>query len=172
MKLFIIGATRHTGAQIIDLALARSHEVTAFVRSPQKIERRDSKLKIVQGDPHNVEQLALELPGHDAVLSALGVRPPQAFRPHSLVEECAASTVNAMTKTDVNRLVLVSAAVLFPEKGMLFALFRRILKHIGRDLKAAEDIVRRTPFEWTIARPPRLTNASGTAYRAVRDALP
>jgi putative NADH-flavin reductase len=172
MKLFIIGATGHTGAQIIDLALDRSHEVTAFVRSPDKINRRDSKLKIVQGDPHNVDQLTKELPGHDAVLSALGVRPPQAFRPHSLVEDCAASTVAAMTKSGVNRLVLVSAAVLFPEKGMLFAVFRRILKYIGRDLKAAEDIVRSAPLEWTIARPPRLTNGSNAAYRAVRDALP
>ena len=172
MKLFVIGATGHTGAQIIDVALSRSHEVTAFIRSPEKIHRHDSRLKIVQGDPHNIEQLATEIPGHDAVLSALGVRPPQAFRPHSLVEECAASTVAAMSKSGVNRLVLVSAAVLFPEKGMLFALFRKILKHIGHDLKAAEEVIRKTSLEWTIARPPRLTNGSDAAYRAVRDALP
>ena len=106
MRLFVVGATGHTGAQIIDLALTRSHDVTAFVRSPHKISRRDPKLKIVQGDPHNVEQLAKELPGHNAVLSALGVRPPQAFRPHALVEECAQSTVAAMAQTGVNRIVL------------------------------------------------------------------
>ena len=172
MKLFVIGATGHTGAHIIDLALARSHHVTAFVRSPQKINRRDAKLRLVQGDPHNIEQLTNQLPGHDAVLSALGVRPPQAFRPHSLVDDCAASTVEAMAKTGVNRIVLVSAAVLFPEKGFIFAFFRRILKHVAHDLKAAEEVVRRTPFEWTIARPPRLANGSNTGYRAVRDALP
>src|SRR5262245_1400305 len=131
MKLFVIGATGHTGAQIIDIALSRSHVVTAFVRSPEKIKRHDSRLTVVEGDPHSVEQLAKELPGHDAVLSALGVRPPQAFRPHSLVDECAATTVAAMAKTGVNRLVLVSAAVLFPEKGLVFALFRRVLKHIA-----------------------------------------
>jgi len=172
MKLFVIGATGHTGAQIIDVGLSRSHEVTAFVRSPEKINRHDSRLRIVQGDPHNVEQLTKELPGHDAVLSALGVRPPQAFRPHSLVDECAASTVAAMAKTGVNRLVLVSAAVLFPEKGLVFAFFRRLLKHIARDLSAAEETVRRTSLEWTIARPPRLTNGSDASYRAVPDALP
>jgi hypothetical protein len=77
-----------------------------------------------------------------------------------------------MKGTGVNRLVLVSAAVLFPQKGLLFALFRKILKHIGHDLKAAEDIIRKTSLEWTIARPPRLTNGSNAAYRAVRDALP
>jgi putative NADH-flavin reductase len=172
MKLFVIGATGHTGAQIVDMALSRSHEVTAFVRSPQKINRHDSRLRIVQGDPHSVDQLAKQLPGHDAVLSALGVRPPQAFRPHSLVGECAASTVAAMANTGVNRLILVSAAVLFPEKGLVFAFFRRLLKHIARDLSAAEATVRGTSLEWTIARPPRLTSGPAATYRALRDALP
>lgn len=172
MKLFVIGATGHTGAQIIDIALSRSHDVTAFVRSPQKIHRHDTRLKVVQGDPHSIEQLTKELPGHDAVLSALGVRPPQAFRPHSLVDECAASTVASMANAGVNRLVLVSAAVLFPEKGLVFAFFRSLLKHMARDLKAAEEVVRGTSLEWTIARPPRVTNGSDAGYRAVRDGLP
>jgi len=172
MRLFVMGATGHTGTQVIDIALARSHDVTAFVRSPQKILRRDPRLKLVAGDPHSIEQLTKALSGHDAVLSALGVRPPQAFRPHTLVEECAASTVAAMGESGVNRLVLVSAAVLFPQKGMLFALFRTLLRHIARDLRAAEDVVRSNSLHWTIARPPRLTNASDGAYRAVRDALP
>lgn len=172
MRLFVIGATGHTGRQIIDLALSRSHDVTAFVRSPEKINRRDPNLKIVKGDPHDVQQLAKALPGHDAILSALGVRPPQAFRPHTLVEECAQSTVTAMAQTGVNRLLLVSAAVLFPQRGMVFAFFRTLLKHIARDLSAAEQIVRGSGLEWTIARPPRLTNASEVAYRATQNALP
>jgi putative NADH-flavin reductase len=172
MRLLVLGATGHTGSHVIDIALTRSHDVTAFVRSPQKIVRRDPRLNVVEGDPYSIETLSKALPGHDAVLSALGVRPPQAFRPHTLVEKCAASTVAAMATTGVNRLVLVSAAVLFPEKGMLFAFFRTLLKHIARDIKAAEEIVRSTSLDWTIARPPRLTSGSDAAYRAVRDSLP
>jgi putative NADH-flavin reductase len=116
MRLFILGANGKTGTQLIDLALARGHQVTAFVRSPAKITRRHPLLHVQRGDPHNTDELASALPGHDVVLSALGVRPPQAFRPHTLVQECAASTVAAMTRTGVTRLVLVSAAILFPEK--------------------------------------------------------
>jgi putative NADH-flavin reductase len=172
MNLFVLGATGHTGTHIVDIALSRSHNVTAFVRSPQKIAQRDPRLKIVKGDPLSVQQLAKEIAGHDAVLSALGVRPPQAFRPHSVVGECAASTVAAMTQTGVKRIVLVSAAVLFPEKGISFAFFRWLLKHISRDLETAEGIVRSTPFEWTIVRPPRLTNSTDAKFRIVRDALP
>ena len=172
MRLFILGANGKTGTQLVDLALADNHEVTAFVRSPAKITRRHPSLNVRAGDPHRVDELAHALPGHDVVLSALGVRPPEAFRPHTLVQECAASTVAAMTRAGVSRLVLVSAAVLFPEKGLRFAFFRWLLTYIARDLDAAEQIVRATPLEWTIARPPRLVDKPDERYRAMSDALP
>src|SRR5258707_11411006 len=172
MKVFVIGANGHTGTQVIDLALARGHEVTAFVRSPQKIKIQHPLLKVVRGDPHNVDELASALKGQDVVVSALGVRPPKAFRPHTLVQECAASTVAAMTKAGVKRLVLVSVAVLFPEKGLRFAFFRRLLAHIIRDLGPAEEIVRATPLDWTIARPPRLVDRRDETYSRSGDRLP
>ena len=36
MKLFVLGATGHTGTHVVDIALSRSHNVTAFVRSPKR----------------------------------------------------------------------------------------------------------------------------------------
>jgi putative NADH-flavin reductase len=172
MRLLILGANGKTGTQLVDLALARGHRVTAFVRSPAKIPREHPLLEVRKGDPRSADELARALPGHDVVLSALGVRPPGAFRPHTLVQECAASTVAAMTRAGVKRLVLVSAAVLFPEKGLLFGLFRRLLAHVARDLGAAEQIVRATALDWTIARPPRLVARPDEAYRSRPDALP
>jgi putative NADH-flavin reductase len=172
MRLFILGANGKTGTQLIDLGLARGHAVTAFVRSPDKIERRHERLSVVRGDPHDIDALAGALPGHDGVLSALGVRPPHAFFAHTLVRDCAASTVAAMTRAGVARLVLVSAAVLFPEKGLAFAIGRRLLAKIAQDLDAAEQIVRATSLAWTIARPPRLFHGADEAYRSARDALP
>jgi len=172
MKVMILGANGHTGRQLTELALGRGHDVTAFVRSPEKITLRHPLLQLKQGDPRSVDALAQALPGHAVVLSALGVRPPQAFRPHALVEDCAASTVAAMTRAGVKRLVLVSAAVLFPVKGLRFAFFRWLLQHIVRDLDAAEQIVRATDLDWTIARPPRLVERTDERYRATRDALP
>ena len=80
MRLLILGANGKTGTQLVDLALARDHEVTAFVRSPAKVTRRHPLLKVLPGDPHSADELAEALPRHDVVLSALGVRPPHAFR--------------------------------------------------------------------------------------------
>ena len=172
MRLLILGANGHTGTQLVDLALARRHSVTAFVRSPEKVRRRDPLLRVVRGDPREVDQLAKAMAEHDAVLSALGVRPPQAFRPHTVVRDCAATTVAAMTRAGIQRLVLVSAAVLFPMKGRIYGFFRWVLTHIARDLGSAEEIVRSTALDWTIARPPRLIDVSGEQYQALRDALP
>ncbi len=172
MRIFILGATGHTGTQLVELALARGHSVTAFVRSPHKIDRRDPRLSVVKGDPLDVEQLTAALSGHDAVMSALGVRPPRAFRPHTLVQDGAATTVAAMTRAGVDRLVLVSAAVLFPGKGFVFGFFGWVLTQIARDLSAAEDIVRATSLAWTIARPPRLVGDRAETYVSARDELP
>jgi putative NADH-flavin reductase len=172
MRLFVLGATGKTGTQIVDLALARGHQITAFVRSPYKIVRQHKALAVIRGDPLRVDQLARALPGHDAVLSALGPSTREAFRPSTLLAECAASTVAAMEMAGVNRLGIVSAAALFPEKGLRFAFFRWLLQQHARDLVAMETVVRATPFNWTIARPPRLVRSPEEKYRSASGALP
>ncbi len=171
-RLFVIGATGRTGAHIVDLALARGHLVTAFVRSPQKIQRRDERLTVVQGNPLRADELARAMPGHDAVLSAMGPAARDAFRPTTLLAECAASTVAAMKTTSIARLGVVSSALLFPEKSLRFRLFRWLLQHHLRDCGAMEAVVQATPFEWTIARPPRLVQTADESYRSQTSALP
>jgi putative NADH-flavin reductase len=172
LRLFVLGATGHIGTHAIDLALARGHSVTAFVRSPNKITHKAPGLAVMQGSPKSVDELARALPGHDGVVSALGPAVREAFRPSTLLAECAASTVGAMRRAGVGRLAIVSAAVLFPEKGLRFAFFRWLLKHHARDLVAMEAVVRATPFDWTIARPPRLFESEEATYRSEPGALP
>ena len=77
-----------------------------------------------------------------------------------------------MTASGIARLAIVSAAVLFPEKGLYFAFFRWVTKHHARDLRAMEELVQASGLAWTIARPPRLTKSPDASFRAVRDALP
>lgn len=171
MRLFVIGANGRTGTEIIDLARTRGHEVTAFVRSPERL-RRNGSLTVVGGDPRRPETIAAALPGHDAVLSAIGPHLKDALRPSTLLTDCARATVDAMAASGVARLAIVSAAVLFPEKGLYFAFFRWLTTHHARDLCTMEQIVRASGLAWTIARPPRLTKSPDESFRAVRDALP
>jgi putative NADH-flavin reductase len=174
MKLFVLGATGKTGSEIVRLALVRGHEVTAFVRSPHKLSPAGS-LTIVRGDPRDPrdpEAMAAALPGHDAVLSAIGPHPREALRPSTLVTDCARTTVEAMTASGVSRLAIISAAVLFPEKGLYYSFFRWLTRHHAFDLRGMEAIVGASRLSWTIARPPRLTRSPGASFRAARDALP
>ncbi|HEY2512959.1 MAG TPA: NAD(P)H-binding protein [Polyangiaceae bacterium] len=172
LRLFVLGATGHIGAHTLELALARGHRVTAFVRSPHKVTRNDPKLTVIQGDPLASEPLARALAGHDAVLSSLGPSPREALRPSTLMAEFAASTVAAMKTAKVKRLGVVSAAVLFPDPRLRFRLIQWVLRHHARDLTAMEAVVQATDLDWTIARPPRLVTGPGESYRVEPFALP
>lgn len=172
MNLFVIGANGRTGTQLVDLALARGHHVTAFVRAASRITRQHQRLRVAVGDPLQTDALAAALPGHDVVFSALGVAPGALLGKITLLQHCAASTVAAMTRAGVCRLSLVSAATLFEGSGPMVALVRFILQRQVRDLEAAEAIVRASDLEWTFARPPSLTPGSSERWRAEVDRLP
>jgi putative NADH-flavin reductase len=172
MRLFIIGATGRTGAQLIRLGRARGHQLTAFVRSPHKLNERPDDLRVVVGDPLDPLQLSAALTGHDAVLSALGPAPREAFRPSTLMQRAATSTVAAMSRADVSRLAIVSAAVLFPLPGAYFTFFRWLLRNHARDLSAMEQVIRESQLDWTIARPPRLVGSGPEHYASCSGELP
>ncbi len=55
MRLFILGATGGIGRQLLAQAIERHHQVTAFVRSPQKLSTARDGLTVIQGDVHNAE---------------------------------------------------------------------------------------------------------------------
>lgn len=70
MKLALIGASGFVGSAILKEALDRGHQVTAIVRSPEKISLSHPNLKAVKGDVFNTEALAALLKGQEAVISA------------------------------------------------------------------------------------------------------
>ena len=146
--------------------------MTAFVRSPDKLPQMVG-VSVACGDPRQADAMAAAMAGHDAVLSAIGPHPRDALlRPSTLLADCARATVDAMIAAGVRRLAIVSAAVLFPERGLDFVFFRWLLRHHARDLGAMEQIVRASGLAWTIARPPRLTDARDASFVALHDALP
>lgn len=177
MRLFILGATGRTGVELVDQGLARGHAVTAFVRSPRKIARPHERLTVIGGDPRDASQLRAALPGHDAVLSALGGPDKPRFLglgangsgPTTICGDCAHSTVRAMQETGVRRLMVVSVAFLFTDflpgaiAGNLF--FRETV----RDAREMEHAVMESALEWTIVRPPQLTMGARTQRYRVKD---
>jgi len=76
MKLVILGATGGTGRQLVEQALAQGHTVTVFVRNPAKVRRSHHNLRMAQGNILDENAVEKAIEGQEAVLSALGVRPP------------------------------------------------------------------------------------------------
>jgi putative NADH-flavin reductase len=69
MKIAIIGATGFVGPKVVNEALNRGYEVTAFARQPEKLEIENDKLTKQSADVFDTEILANLLIGHDAVIS-------------------------------------------------------------------------------------------------------
>jgi putative NADH-flavin reductase len=167
LRLFMLGATGGVGRALVDQARERGHQVTAFVRSPQRLGAPRAGVTVREGDPRNVAALSAALPGHDAVVSALG--PPGPGRT-TILRDCARSTVAAMQVAGVRRLLVVSAAMLFEDGGILFAVMRRVLlRNVAEDSAEMERVVMASGLDWTIARPPRLTNGPLTQHYRVED---
>ena len=168
MKLFVIGATGRTGQEIVQQALARGHQVTAFVRSLENITAKSERLTVLKGNVLDENQLFNAMQNHDAVISTLG--PREVFKPSSMLHDSALATTRAMDRAGVKRLVVLSAAAHFPGISNRIASF--IMRNHMRDSLAMEEIVQSNGLEWTIARPPRLTQDDYLAYRSCEDAAP
>ncbi|NVB83518.1 MAG: NAD(P)H-binding protein [Kofleriaceae bacterium] len=156
LRLLILGATGGTGRKLLAQALERGHHVTALVRSPDKLAPRD-RLKIAGGNPLD-ERTLRALGAHDAVISVVG---PPGPGQSVVMRECARACVAAMTAVGARRLVAVSVALLFRDAGWLAAVLRRtVLRGTVEDAAAMEQIITESSLDWTIVRPPRLTNNS------------
>ncbi|CAI1640911.1 NAD(P)-dependent oxidoreductase [Serratia fonticola] len=69
MKVAIIGATGFVGRRVVDEALARGLQVTAIARQKKDLPD-NANLTIALGDVADGPWLALQLAGHDVVISA------------------------------------------------------------------------------------------------------
>src|SRR4029077_6354427 len=168
MKLFVIGATGRTGEEIVQQALARGHHVTAFVRSPETVTLRDERLNVLKGNVTDQNQLSAAMQSQDAVVSALG--PREVFKPSSLLHDSALATTRAIGRSGVRRLVVLSAAAHFP--GIPNRIVSFSLRNHMRDSLAMEKVVQDSGLDWTIARPPRLTQQQYPTYRSREGAAP
>jgi len=171
MNLFILGATGGIGQHLLPIALERGHQVTAYVRSPQKIVATHERLKVVQGEVFNADQMARSMAGHDAVLSAFG---PSTVLASTLRREFGRTLAAAMRKSGVHRTEIVSAAFLFRDLGVLSLFLKATLfRQMVPDMAGMEAEVCQSDLDWTMVRPPRLTNGPAKhSYRIADGNLP
>lgn len=171
MRLIILGATGGIGVEVVRQAAERGHAVTAFVRSPERLRPFSGGIRIVEGDLLNAAELGRVIAGHDGVLSAFGPRLPLASSDSDLLGRFACALAGAMSQTTVRRVVLVSTAFLF--RNAIFPpayLFGRLFfPSVVADASAMEQIVTASRLDWTLVRPPQLTDKPRTGRYRVRE---
>lgn len=170
MKIVVFGASRGVGLEVVKQALEEGQQVTAFIRTPSKMEIKHENLVLFQGDAMDAIAVEKAIHAQDAVISALGpTRPPVP----GMMEMAARNIVNAMKKHGVQRIVSTTGAgVRQPEDRPKFAdhmisfLLNLLAKEVVLDSAANVKIIQTSKLDWTIVRFPRLMDGPRTGvYR-------
>ncbi|MGO9606553.1 MAG: NAD(P)-dependent oxidoreductase [Candidatus Binataceae bacterium] len=181
MKLTIFAATGGIGRQALEQAVAAGHDVTAVVRDPKKL---SAEIRIVTADLAAPDPAVLQsaVAGAGAVLSGLG---PRSKSDAGIASQGTRAIVQAMKAAGVRRIVVVSAAPIgtvpspgrpqppkhdpgdgFFMRNLFSPLTKAALRKPYADLALMEDILRDSGLDWTVVRPPRLTDKPPTGtYR-------
>jgi putative NADH-flavin reductase len=176
MKLTVFGATGGIGGHIVRQALDAGHTVTAVVRDRSRLAVPDRSGLSVVTVPGLTEPGPLEpaLSGADAALSGVGPRSLKDLRDTAVATVATRGILAALAATGVRRFVAVSAAPVgevpdgerFVSRRVAYPLVRRLLRKVYADLETMEADIRRSDIEWTVVRPPRLTDKPVTGrYR-------
>ncbi len=172
MRIIIFGATGGVGQAVVRQALQEGYEVTAFVRTPAKLQVTHEHLTIVTGDALNQDDVSAAIAGHDAVVSCLGSS--QGMKKSTELQQMTACIVAGMLQHHVKRIVYTASAGIDRElPGLSGKLIMRLLKNPLMDHRAAVDHILAYDLNYTIVRPLGLTNqpAAGT-YRESAAGVP
>ncbi len=170
MKVVIFGGAGGTGRVVVERALEKGYEVTAFDRHPQALTIQHPKLAIVQGDIFDPAQVEAAIVGQDVVICVLGVKPGVT------IPVCSKGTENivaAMQKVGVKRFICQSAYVVAALDGewreapwalpLILPFFPKI-KATFADHVIQERITRQSGLDWIIVRPSKLTDGPKTGH--------
>lgn len=172
MRALLVGATGGTGLEVIRQAPGRGIDITALVRSPDKLGDLAASATVVTGDVFDVDQLARSAGACDAAICTLGA--PAGFLGRgatTVYSRAAAALTEALGQAGVARLVFCTSAGVEPHDPGELLPYRLIAKPLFLqraydDMIIAEDTIRRSTLDWTLVRPGRLVDQPGTGtYR-------
>ncbi len=171
MKMIVFGATGGTGHAFVEQALAKGHEVTAFVRTPSKLTVQHDRLHMIVGDTLNEEDVVQAIEGHESVVSCLG---SENLKKSDVLEQMTGNIIRGMQKHGLKRIVYVASAGIQKEiPGLLGWMSQRILKNVLEDHRNAVNAIVAADLNYTVARPLRLLDGEVTGeYRQTEVGVP
>ncbi len=174
MNILVVGASQGTGALCVKSALARGHSVSAFSRTPAKLDLTHAALTKIAGDFHDAASVRRAVGGHDAVIICAGTKLSVIKDKPDYLSRGTKCCIEAMKEHGVKRLVVLTAFGVGdsePAAGWFVKtlLVDGLLKGIYRDHDVQERMTRESGLDFVITRPSRLTNG-GAKGKYVRTA--
>jgi uncharacterized protein YbjT (DUF2867 family) len=173
VNLVVLGATGATGRLLVDQAIARGHEVVAYVRRPDALPGRPA-LRVVGGQLTDEPALRTALAGADAVLCAIGPKRVTELFGADLMQRTLPVVTAAMSAAGVRRLVLLSAfgagSTISAASPMARGVFGTAMRSVYRDKEVAESRLATSGLDVTTVYPVVLTNGPSNDSDVVRDA--
>src|SRR3984957_14308630 len=164
MNILILGASQGTGALCVKSALAKGHAVTAFSRTPSKLELTHPALTEVAGNFHDAASVRSAVAGHDAVIISASPTSLGAIKEKpDYFSRGTKYCIDAMKEHGVKRLVVLTAHGVGDSQPVA-SWFQRtfliggLLKGFFGDHDVQERLTRESGLDFVIARPTRLTN--------------
>ncbi|MEN0003575.1 MAG: SDR family oxidoreductase [Bacteroidota bacterium] len=164
MHIALIGPTGGTGRAVIQQALEKGYEITALIRTSEKMEVSHDRLHLIQGDALLYEDVQKVIAGKDVVVCCLGTR---AADKRMVRAEGTRNIVRAMEAEGVRKLIAQTSlgygdtAEMMPWY-MTYLIIPIILKNAFKDHPLQEEIIEQSNVDWVIARPGSLTNGPKT----------
>jgi putative NADH-flavin reductase len=172
-RILIIGASGATGQALLAQSLDAGYAVTALTRDRTKMTLSHDRLQIIVGDVLDTTVVDQAVAGQDAVLVLLSQ--PNLTSPSTLSSVGTQHIVQAMERHGVKRLISVTMLGLGTSRQNAPFLYNRVfvpllLKHVIVDKQRQEEVIQASALDWTIVRPPRLTDdPAGTPYQVIVD---
>jgi putative NADH-flavin reductase len=168
----IFGVSGRTGYALTAAARGRGWTVRSFCRISSVAPNGAAVIHGAFCDPERVRAV---VEGADAVCCVVGPRAPHR---EVFCADATRAILAAMEAVGCRRLLCVTGATTgaVPSRSRPFAWlgawFRWRRPAIARDREAQEAAIAASPLDWTIVKPPRLTDASPSGRVAVGPALP
>jgi putative NADH-flavin reductase len=180
-KITLFGATGGVGGQVLEQARTVGYDLTAVIRSSKTL---PSDVRVIRSDLASADPATLEsaVAGADAVVSAIGAGPRTDL---GIATQGIGAIIQAMTATGVKRIIAISAAPVgtvavpgrvkppmrdpgdgFFMRNLLSPGIKLVAPGLYADLAVMEATLVDSGLDWTVIRPPRLTDGPMTGtYR-------
>jgi len=158
----VFGASGRLGSLVVQEAIRRGEKVRAFKRGAKAIGRQHERHQVVEGSLDDLSQVRAAIAGASAVIVVLG---PRSESQVPFTARATANILRAMAEAGVTRIVCVTGAMVgegYPNRGGFYRRMRA--KHakrapdLARDRDEQERILKESPLDWTVVKPPRLTD--------------